>query len=275
MDKNTEKRRKELERLKWDYWNKSKAFKSFWKYFREIHIDKSTPLPDQFKPKTDNKNRKINHPIFSATREYWPYFLYKEPEMASFDEYWKKTMVFRNAIKNNEKKRKPPIEDYRELITKDIDDIVGKFKKEKKRKPTIDELKDCLVDWQMNPSCFVWLQIRQVQFTAIEAEERGKEVIRILKKRIVNTKPEIEPLSKYLTALKRKEEGFSYIEIFDLIINEEHYKDKRRQARRYVSNAEKIIRNLETGKNPWWCLSGRYSKISLWSKIEDDKLPLL
>lgn len=257
MNNNEWEKRKELERIKWDYWNKSKIFILFWKYIRANsfewanRLNGSTPLPDQFKPKIDDQNRKVNHPILQATREYWPYFLYQDHENGSFEEYWTETKFLRDAKEGNEKEKRR-VEDYRGLITGDIDVVVDMFKRKENREPTIDELKDHLVNWKMDTPCAVWLEITQIAYTDKEAKERGREVTRILKKRIHKTKPEPTALRRYLKCLELREKGDDYIKIFNELHDEKHYADKDRAAKRDVSKARKIIKNLETRKPIWW-----------------------
>ena len=259
---------KEFERLKWDYWNKSTIFNTFWRYCRSIGIDKEINIPYPFQPVTDALNIKIKHPILSDTMDYIPYFLYREPEHASFDEFWAETMFLRCAAAANEKSTKR-VEDYRQIIASDIDSAVRNLRMLMKREPTIDELKDYFVNVQMKSYDTTYYMITQMNFTVAEAQARGKEVARILKKRITINKPEIKALRQYLTALNLKDGGATNMEIFNKLIGTEHYQDKERRARKLVSNARSIIANLELGKEPWWCLNGRYTSKSLYSVITE------
>jgi hypothetical protein len=251
MDSRQREKRKELEQLKWDYWMQSDKFISFWTWMHSIGSPNKQPLPDQFEPTFDTQKRKIRHPMFHSTRDYWYYFMYRDHKEASFEEYWSFMMNEVWCVEDENEKLHKRVEDYREHISSDIDDVVEKFKREKHREPTIDELKIALV-YSMMRIPFVYLEIFQFDFTFAEADRILKEVSQILKKRIPRTKPEIIPLRKYLEALILRRKGYNYRDLFEKLEGNKHYQDPVRVAKKYVANAKTVIRNLENNKRHWW-----------------------
>lgn len=254
MDKE---RQKELEHLKFDYWNKSKLFKSMWRYYRAKKLDPSTPFPDQFK--IDKIKCKPFAPkYFLATQEYWLFWLYYDPETASFDDYWKLKEKVRCELKAD--KKKAYVEDYRKLISEDFGIAIDQFKMENSRTPEINEVMEHLT-WFLESSGSIYLKINQYEFTNPEADKILKEVEMTLKKRTYRTKPEPKTLRQYLMAWELRHESKprkSYLEIFNLVIkekeltNQDHRQKKAEKAKRYVINAGRIIKNLEAGKLVWW-----------------------
>lgn len=262
---------KELEKIKWDYWNKSKPFKLLWQYYRAKKLDPATPFPDKFKEDHlkyaecwkrsffignevawrafYGEKEPNTHAVFVAAREYWLYWINHEPETASFDDYWNFKEEVRRAFAGDTPTNKY-VEDYSGLIARDIESVVDTFKRKENRKPTIDELKEYLTNSLM-PSSSLTLKIHQWKFTDKEAKIILKEVSRILKDRTYRIKPEPKALKQYLRAWEYKhEQNKSYSEIFNKLIKEKDYNliDEKRKPKLYVANARKIIKNLETNK---------------------------
>jgi len=253
MDKERE---KELEHLKFDYWNKSKLFKSMWRYYRAKKLDPSTPFPDQFKQdKIKNNNKAPKY--FTSTYKYWLFWLYHDPETASFDDYCKfREKARREFLAGEPAEKTIYVEDYRERISEDFGIAIDQFKMENSRTPEINEVMKYLT-WFLESSGSIYLKINQIEHTYTEADKISEEVKVILKKRAYRVKPETKTLRQYLRAWELRHESKppkSYLEIYNLVIKKNDYdvKDKKGKAKRYVSNAKRIIENLEAGK-PLWC----------------------
>lgn len=242
---------KKLELLKFDYWQKNDKFKSLWRYYRARKLDPSTPFPDQFK-KDKIKYEPSAPPYFLATREYWLFWLYHDPETASFKDYWE----FKEKVRSEFKTVKNIyIEDYRELISKDFEIAIERVKSKKNRSPKINEVKECLVDWLLD-SRSIYLKINQYEFTKLEAKTILKEVTSILNKRTYDARPHLQWIRDYLTAWElQQEQGKSLVEIYDKVFGKGHdvtKEEKQQYASRYIQHAKIIMDNLEARKFKWW-----------------------
>ena len=245
---NVKVREKEFEEIKWQYWNKSNSFKLLWRYYRAKKLNPSTPFPDKFKNDEMKKT-------FQAAREYWLYWVNHEPETASFDDYWNFKEEVRRAFAGD-KNRNKYIEDYREVVTRDIDRIINRFKRIKNRKPRLDELRENLI-LEMTDSRHSVLKIYRYDFTETEDQEIQKQIMRSLKKNHVdsaNFHP--EALKQYLKAWELRKESNPkkpLVEIYELIKEKGvTIEDKAGKAFRCIEKADKIIENLEAGKKIWW-----------------------
>ena len=252
----------ELERIKFEYWKKSKLFKIFWQYFRNLKkyrilkINPSTPFPEELK-KLKAESTPYAPKIVTATRQYWIYLYNHDFNNSSFDDY----LSFDEQVKRSiaESKNPPPkkiyVENYIELISSDFDYAVNSLKDKKKRTPNIKEFQDYFLNSVMPDRRLLYLKIHQYNFTPKEADIILRQIKSLLKKRTYQTKPEIKALRLYLQAYElREEQKKSYPEIYDILLKNKDWDnvDKLRKAKLYVANARNIIKNLEAGKVLWW-----------------------
>lgn len=275
---NIKEREKELEEIKWQYWNKGKTFKLLWQYYRAKKLDTSTPFPDKFKG---------NHNLRMATQEYALFWMNHEPETASFDDYWNFKQKVRREFAVNKEKRASErvsytaslffpdkrqtwikdflgetkfkhVEDYSGLIAGNIDEFVSIVNKTRNRPPTIDELKEYLTN-QLMPSSCLTLQIHQWELSEKETKEIIKEVSLILKDRTYRIKPEIKALKQYLhvyesyyehnkTTNGKKKTAIDVFNELKLKIEKQKNPKKVNSEFRDLTNEEKLV-EIEKAKS--------------------------
>ncbi|MDO8722997.1 MAG: hypothetical protein Q7J31_12365 [Syntrophales bacterium] len=85
-------------------------------------------------------------------------------------EKWRNSKEYKNSFSPM------PVEDYRKMISLDIDIVTKAIREEKNHEPTISELKDGLVNWWMKIHRGEDLMITQRDFTFKEADEIIKQV---------------------------------------------------------------------------------------------------
>jgi hypothetical protein len=139
---------KELERLKWDYWNKSKLFKLVWRYFHAIKLNRNNPASNPYLNEVKQLKNGIYSPVQlgADTRKYRLYFYFHEytPENADFDKYWNFEQERKSKPPFNKPYKRIYVEDYSELIENDFEYAINQFKRENNRNPKINEVKEYL-----------------------------------------------------------------------------------------------------------------------------------
>lgn len=161
-----------------------------------------------------------------------------------------------------------PIYDYGELISDDIDLCVDHFMKEYNREPAIEELKTFLISRLSDPNK-LFLRIDITGGTIEEISDAFVKRLMIYPKETVSkerhkklflspsTRIREDELRRYLIVYDLDRQGLLMREIISQIAPDKDKSDVdvQRAFYRDISNAEKIIENVEKGEFP-----GNYSK---------------
>ena len=194
-------REREIELLRWKCLIRSDIFIAAWQYALTSVSNSSTPRSEQSQFKSINiaEGTRIPPTIFTTVFRYLRYVPFDNPENETFDKYWSRKEEWRKSEKYQSiQSTMKSVEDYREMISQDIDIVAKHIREKENREPSIDELKDSLVNWWMGGSYFTYLKITQRAFTFQEADEITKQISCILKRRIPKKRFVIEEMDRYL-----------------------------------------------------------------------------
>jgi hypothetical protein len=157
MKRKENREEKDFLQLRIEYLKQSAKYKAYCEWKRNLKIDPKSPIPEIFRP---HSNLKPNLIEFQCQNNFVFYGDIHDPEF-SFEKWWK---WFRVQMQRSDEWRKDHPENYdfhsvkdaTELIGKDIDVCVAKFKETHKRDPKPQELKNSFMEMMKatNHICF-------------------------------------------------------------------------------------------------------------------------